>query len=67
MATKRQKIIITGASSGLGKQMAIEFAKQGRELHCQRVDWIVGNFKGRFGKDLSELQSSRRSTGCNRL
>lgn len=40
MATKRQKIIITGASSGLGKQMAFEFAKQGRELalSARRLD-----------------------------
>jgi len=40
MATKRQKIIITGASSGLGKQMAIQFAKQGRELalSARRLD-----------------------------
>ena len=28
----RQNILITGASSGLGKGMAIEFAKQGRNL-----------------------------------
>ena len=28
----RQNILITGASSGLGKGMAIQFAKQGRNL-----------------------------------
>ena len=28
----RQNILITGASSGLGKGMAIEFAKMGRNL-----------------------------------
>ena len=28
----RQRILITGASSGLGKGMAIEFAKMGRDL-----------------------------------
>ncbi|ABV86212.1 SDR family oxidoreductase [Shewanella pealeana] len=30
--TNRQRILITGASSGLGKGMAIEFAKKGRDL-----------------------------------
>ena len=30
--TIRENILITGASSGLGKGMAIEFAKQGRNL-----------------------------------
>ena len=28
----RQNILITGASSGLGKGMAIQFANQGRSL-----------------------------------
>lgn len=30
--TTRRNILITGASSGLGKGMAIEFAKQGSNL-----------------------------------
>ena len=30
--TNRQNILITGASSGLGKGMAVEFAKQGKNL-----------------------------------
>ncbi|WP_299801853.1 SDR family oxidoreductase [uncultured Shewanella sp.] len=36
----RQRILITGASSGLGKGMAIEFAKMGRDLAlcARRVD-----------------------------
>ena len=36
----RQNILITGASSGLGKGMAIEFAKMGRNLAlcARRVD-----------------------------
>lgn len=38
--TNRQRILITGASSGLGKGMAIEFAKMGRDLAlcARRVD-----------------------------
>ncbi|MGS0680985.1 SDR family oxidoreductase [Shewanella sp. 125m-7] len=38
--TKRQTILITGASSGLGRGMAIEFAKMGRDLAlcARRVD-----------------------------
>ncbi|GIU22184.1 SDR family oxidoreductase [Shewanella schlegeliana] len=40
MVTKRQTILITGASSGLGKGMALEFAKMGRDLAlcARRVD-----------------------------
>ncbi|MCG9729837.1 SDR family oxidoreductase [Shewanella sp. Isolate13] len=40
MATKRKTILITGASSGLGKGMALEFAKMGRDLAlcARRVD-----------------------------
>ena len=38
--TTRRNILITGASSGLGKGMAIEFAKKGRNLAlcARRVD-----------------------------
>ncbi|MDJ0001045.1 SDR family NAD(P)-dependent oxidoreductase, partial [Rhodococcus ruber] len=32
MATTRSKILITGASSGLGEEMARRFAAMGRDL-----------------------------------
>ena len=39
----RQKILITGASSGLGAGMARSFAAKGRDLAlCARLEQLVG-------------------------
>jgi short-subunit dehydrogenase len=54
MASMRQTVLITGASSGLGEEMARLFAAEGRHLalcarRTERLHALKGELEGRFG------------------
>ncbi len=62
----RQNILITGASSGLGKGMALEFAKKGRNLAlCARRIERLEEFKDELNKLYPDCKVFIRSLDVN--
>lgn len=62
----RQNILITGASSGLGRGMAIEFARRGRNLAlCARRLDLLEALKAELERDYPDIQVFIRPLDVN--